>query len=261
MNALGLRAALLALVAGALGLTLLACGGDDTPATVKNVTATGGSSTGGTEGGSEVTLGPPANRYAPAVKDLPAAYIVHQPETYGLNLTSFSVQGPFKTPKEGETLAAQWGFADGWRAAFDPDGLLAGVLEGRYYVTVETYLFATIDGARQAFQQFDAYYASAPGSQKQTAKGLGNQSDAFKLISGTVGSSAIAGAYHHFLFRRGNMVATVQTFGGEPFMTIAQARDIAVLVDDRALGKRPATEPTPFPTPALPPVVPTPKPQ
>jgi hypothetical protein len=40
----------------------------------------------------------------------------------------------------------------------------------------------------------------------------------------------------------------VLTYGGQPFLTINPARDIAVIIDERALGERDAIEPTPIPT-------------
>ena len=50
-------------------------------------------------------------------------------------------------------------------------------------------------------------------------------------------------------------VGVVQIFGKNTTLTIGQARDVAVLMDDRALGKREPSIPTAVPTPLLLPTV------
>jgi hypothetical protein len=145
-------------------------------------------------------------------------------------------------------LARQWGYREGYQVALEPDGLLAGVLKGQYYVTQEIHLFDTAAGAEQAYQRFEQRYREAAGSEPAEATPLANQSSAWQLVRGTVADSEMVAVYHRFLFRRGNMVASVQTFGGQPFMRVDTARDIAVLIDERALGKRSSPEPTPAKT-------------
>ena len=119
------------------------------------------------------------------------------------------------------------------------------MLQGRYYVSMEIHLFETASGAKAAYDSFQDRYGKISGSERATTKGLANQSSGWQMLSGTVATSDLVGAFHRFVFRRGNMLAAVQTYGAQPFMTIDRARDIAVIIDERALGTRPATEPTP----------------
>jgi hypothetical protein len=215
-------------------------------------------STGGTEGGAEPLLAGPASAYAPAEADLGGAFRAMAPEVLDLDLNSFIAYSKlFLNTKQGEDMGNQWGYKQGFKTAFEPDGQLAGVLQGRFYISVETYLFTTTEGAKAAFEFIDKFYAGVPGSTRQDAKGLGNQSSGWKIVSGTIGPSSVAAAYHRFVFRRGSMVATVQTLGAEPNMTIDQAREVAVIIDDRALAKRPSATPTPIPNQSLP-AVPSP---
>jgi hypothetical protein len=146
---------------------------------------------------------------------------------------------------EGQQYADQWGFLDGWTSDLVPDGQLAGVLQGRYYVQVQLFLFKTVDGARQAYSKFQQSYTQAPGSEPQEVQGLGNESSGFKIIKGTVSNSDVVAVYHRFLFRRGNLVVAVQTMGADQYMNIGRARELATVIDQKALGQRPAPTPTP----------------
>ena len=232
----------MALVAAlTLIVVLLVNGGDGEDAAATPVS----SSVGGTLNGPEPTLNVQAAALAPQLGDFNARYSTHGGDAYVVNAFAFANTGPFASVKEGEALAEQWGYREGYTATLTPDGQLAGVLEGRFYVTAEVYLFNSMDGARQAYSKFEQLYAAAPGSERQQTRGLANDSSAWKLIKDTVGTSDVVAVYHRFVFRRGNMVAVIQTFGADPYMTIDRARDIAVVVDDKALAKRPAPLPTP----------------
>jgi hypothetical protein len=200
-------------------------------------------SVGGTLNGPEPTLSTQAAALAPQIGDFNVRYRAN--DAYVVNAFAFANIGPFSSVKAGEALADQWGYREGYTVTLTPDGQLAGVLEGRFYVTAEVYLFNSLDGARQAYSTFEQFYAAAPASERQQTRGLANDSSAWKLIKDTVGTSDVVAVYHRFVFRRGNMVAVIQTFGGDPFMTIDRARDIAVVIDDKALEKRPAPLPTP----------------
>ena len=224
----------------------------DVSLTVKGSTPGAGTkSTGGTEGGPDNVVEGPASRYSPAIGELPGRYGVDVPNTFAQNISTFASSYLFKSSNEGADLARQWKILDGFNVIYQPDGLNAGVIQGRFYVAVETYLFQDAAGAKAAFDYMDQLFTKNPGSVKQPTKGLGLQSSGYQIIEGTVGASDMKQVYHRFLFRRGNIVATVMTTGGEPFMTIDRARDIAVIIDDRILGKRPATTPTPIPTPSF----------
>ena len=81
------------------------------------------------------------------------------------------------------------------------------------------------------------------------AKPLANDSSAYRFIQGTVSVSDTVAVFHRYSFRRGNFIVTVVTWGGENYMNIDAARNIAARIDDKLLGKSPAAEPTPIPTP------------
>ncbi|MCE7929606.1 MAG: hypothetical protein DYG91_14100 [Chloroflexi bacterium CFX7] len=258
----GRRAALATIAGAGAALVVTACGGGSS-ATSRNAatlaaqgssTPAPGTSTGGVEGGPEPLLSGPAAKYAPAQAELTAAYKVAPNETYGMGLDTYAASTFFPGATEGKELATGWGFGEGYQVMLEPDGLLAGVLKGGYFVTAEVYLFHDQAGAKAAFDYYRSRYDSTAGSESAPAKGLANQSGGWQLIKGPVGTSSLVGVYHRFVFRRGNMLASVQTYGAQPFMTVDKARDIAVIIDERALGTRQATEPTPAGTtvPGLP---------
>ncbi|MDZ7728678.1 MAG: hypothetical protein U5Q44_11055 [Dehalococcoidia bacterium] len=92
--------------------------------------------------GDSPSLEGPASRYAPFVEELPGDFEVNPPETFALTDDIWSRVGPFESGDAGQQFIDEHGFIEGYRAHFNPDGLLAGVAsDGRYYVTVETYLF------------------------------------------------------------------------------------------------------------------------
>lgn len=245
----------LTLVAMAVVIYFLATSGNNentpgvSPTTVGvNVTP----STGGTSGGPEPTAQGPAKVYSVFLEELPGAMRVNESETFAMNISTFSSSYWFDTERQGSESALEWQILDGFQAQFDPVGLSAQVLQGSYYVWTETYLFATTEGADAAFDHLDQRLGSRPGSERRTARLLANESAGFEFIQGTVGTSDVVGVFHRFIFRRGNVIGVVQTYGAQPFMTIDQARDVAVIMDDKVLGTRPATEPTPIPTPFFP---------
>lgn len=236
----GLLAVVL-LGAAALGAWLVMRGGDDsTPAR-------------GLAGGPNPTLEEPASRYAPSLEEAPPGYQVVTPETYGMNAFQFAVQsGLFAEAAVGEQRAEEWGYLDGRRTTFEPLGKGAEVLQGAYWLTIDTYLFERPDGAEAAFNHLESFYNGLQGSRRVEAAPLGNQSGAWSFERGTILQSDTPAIYHRFVFRRGNLVAIVQTLGGTPFMSIEQARDTAIVIDERALGQREPSTPTPAPAPSLP---------
>lgn len=257
------RLAPLVTFAFSLGAMLLAvaCGGDGGNRTVASAgtvaaqtVAAGGTpslsnrtpSTGGTEGGPQPLLPAPAARFTLQLESLTDnQYIVDEPETYILTAEQFAASALFQSAEQGDSLTKEWGFQEGYTVQFDPDGFLAGVLAGGYYLTVESYLFETVEGAIAAFKRFDTTYEAAVDSVRIDTAPLGNESSAFSIAFGNVGRSNMGNIYHRFIWRRGNLISVVQTNGGTPFMSIDIARDYAVIIDDQALGKRPAVLPTP----------------
>jgi len=256
--------ALVALIAG--GAFLLLAGDEDGDGGASSAQGLSGrptqapsqSRTGSQDSRSPALIGP-ASRFAPELGELPKNYQVLPPDTFSMTPLQYaSVGGAFDTPEQGETQLTQWGYKDGYQAVYEPAGKLAELLSGLYYVTVNTVLFDTEDGARRLYDQMQTKYAARAGSVKvSNVKGLGNESSAWLFVPsengvpGTIGTSDTVGIYHRFVFRRGNLVVTVQTYGAEPYMNIDRARDLAAVVDDRALGGRAASTPTPRPTSAI----------
>ncbi len=218
----------------ALPFLLLACGGGDDDA-----------------GGGQAELGQvltqPPSAYAPAVEELDDFFSVNDNETYGLALGTFASLGPFQNRAEGEALAEEWGYVQGYRVIYQPDGLLAGVLQGRYFATIMIHEFETAEGARDAFAHYKAWSDGVADSKKEQAPELGNESGAWSIIAGNVGNTEMERVYHRIVIRRGNIVADIVTEGGLPFMTIDQAAGLAQIFDGRVTGDRPAEPPTPVP--------------
>lgn len=231
-----------------LGLVLLgagtACGGDDD--------GNPGSNAGNT-GPDPILSGPPA-AYAPALDELPGVYDVNRSETYTLSPATFATLSgaPFTDTQAAQDFATEWGYQGGYTALFLPDGLLAGALQGRYYITVQVHQFSSTEGAKELFARFDEQGDNTRGSERERIDPVGNQSGAWSFLEGTVGTSEIVGVYHRVVFRRGNLVGVVLTYGGEPFMSVEQALAVARIIDERALGEREPVEPTPIARPTSP---------
>lgn len=207
-------------------------------------------STRGTAGGPEPVLPQPAAQYQPLYEDLvQGAFTVNAPNVYFVDRTRFATLGQFSSGKVALAAIDQWGFLEGWATQYDADGQLAGLLRGGYYLNMETYLFKTVEGAQAAYDSFISQYNAAPGSVVESPAALGNESAGFSVLGSTIGTSDVQAEFHRFIFRRGNLIAIVQTNGGAPYMTIDIARNYAVFIDEQALGQRPAVLPTPIPTP------------
>lgn len=222
----------------------LACGDRDT-------------TSGSTGGGPDTVLEGPPSAFAPALDELDelgGLYDVNRSETYTLSPATFATLagGPFPDTKAAEDFAKEWGYQGGFTVLYEPDGLLSGVLQGRYYVTVQVHQFSSTEGAKELFARFNEQGDSTRGSERVNAETVGNQSGAWAFVQGTVGPSEMVGIYHRVVFRRGNIVGVVITYGGEPFMTIERALAVARIMDERALGVRDAVEPTPIARPTSP---------
>ncbi len=222
-----------------------------TAACSSNDDGNSGGSTGGTQGGPSPVLEGPANRFAPFVEEMPGVFDVNPPETFTVSNDVWILPdvGPFRSATDSALFGEEHTYVDGWNVLYTPDGLLAGVAQGRYYATIQVFLFDTASAGAAAY---DAYFQQArgpSGSVEVTTRGLGNRSSAWQFIEGTVGNTEIPAVYHRVLLQRGNLVAVVQTYGGEPFMSIDPARDIAVIIDDKALSESSAIAPTPIPPP------------
>ncbi len=197
------------------------------------------------------TLEGPASRYAPGIDDVPEFLLVDAEGTFPVARDGYLVLGPFRDTVEGRRLLDEWGYDSGYRVQFAPDGLLAGVLLGRYYATVETYLFPNPAAARSAFAKYVDQGDDPAGSEPmQLHVELGQERAAWRVRQGTVGDSNVAAVYYRIVLREGNLVAVVTTFAAEPYANEQAAAALAQVVVERARGTRPAPEPTPFPTPS-----------
>jgi hypothetical protein len=235
-------ARVLLLAAAVVALVTAGCGGDDD---VETGTRT--PSTGGVAGGPEPRVDPPSARYAPFLEELGRRFEVYPPEVFGLSPTTWGLTGPFPG-EDGEALAEDMGYLEGYQVQYNPQGLLAEVLQGGYYLVIQTHVFRNVEGAEEAFAAYRQTTTNTPGAEQVSPRGLGNEWVAYVLPRGTVGNSDVVAVYHRFVFRRGNVVAWVQTYGAEPFMTIDPAREVAVMIDNRVLGNVEASEPTPIPS-------------
>lgn len=208
-------------------------------------------STSGLAGGPEPTVARPASKYAPLLEEMPPDVRVNVSDTFTMNITTFTASYWFDTNAQGEGLARQWRIIDGYQVQYDPVGLAAQVVQGGYSAWVEVYLFETSAGAQTAYEYYTNRLAARAGSERAEARPLANQSAAFRFSGPTIGTSDVPSVYHRFVFRRGNAVVAIQTYGAVPYMSTDQARELAVLVDAKLLGEAPAVEPTPIPTPAI----------
>jgi len=199
-------------------------------------------------GGVEPRLSIPASRFSPAQEEIAIAVRASAPDTFPVNAELFAELGPFATTDEGLRAAADWKYLEGYTTTLEPDGLLAGVLLGRYYVLTEQHLFESADGAKAAFARYLETHNAAPGSEEVAAPGVGNESAAWRIYQGKVGTSNTDAAYHRMVFRRGNLLAVVQTYGAAPKMSVAEVVAVATIIDQRATGGRAAATPTPRPT-------------
>lgn len=167
-----------------------ACGGDDEseptagPSGVPAQTPDVVPSTGGTAGGPSPLLFGPASRFTASEEDLEFYYRADSSSALVTNDELYGRFGPFKNREEGQDLAATWGYEEGYMVGFDPAGLLSAVVQGNYYITVESHLFSTVEGAEQAYQQYVEFYADTPGVEAQPIAALGNESTAWRAIGG-----------------------------------------------------------------------------
>jgi hypothetical protein len=198
-------------------------------------------------------LSGPASKYSVLLADVGTnAYLTDVPRIFVLDAKSYGGTSGFSSPQEGETLLSKWGYVDGYEAALNPEGFITAVLNGAYFIYVETHIFKSSDGAHEAFKYFQDRIRANGIGQAVTTSAVGNESGAWKTVQGKVGSSNISQAAHQIVFRRGNLVAIVQTVGADPFMRVDQVRAIAAIVDGKALGQLEALAPTPstYRTPA-----------
>jgi hypothetical protein len=224
-------------VAAFLVFMLVRAGGDDAeadPASTDN-------------GGPQPQLSGPASKFAASAAEIGGGIQGVPPDSFEVTSQMYTDPqvGPFGTTEEGVAKVAEWDYREGYIGSFDPDGLVAGLVQGRYFVRIETHLFGTSQGAAAAFAHYNELYASIDGLAPEDVTPLANQTAGWTSLGEKIGSTDLDEVYHRVIFRRGNLLAIVQTVGADTFMTIDPARNIAAIVDERALGSRAAPTPTP----------------
>ncbi len=207
-------------------------------------------------GGPEPVLTGPVSRFAPLVTDLPREYNTIPDETFEVGPESTPLVPYFADSNVAAQKLQEWGFQEGYITAFEPLGAMAGVLRGRHYVNVEVFLFSSVDGAKKAYEHFASVVRNTRTAQEVDSRATGNSSSGSRVSAGPVPNSQVPSSHHRYLFRRGNLVGVVQTFGTAAQLKETYAPDYAYIIDQKALGKRNAPQPTPvggagpLPTPA-----------
>jgi hypothetical protein len=243
------RLLVLPLLAAAFAVTA-ACGGDDgddggggdigaaltTPTPFTN------------DASSAPTLTGPASLYSLSQDDLGPGYITDIPATFVLNAENYGNTQPINADGGPDKLR-EWGYQAGYETGYTPEGRQTAVLNGSYYIQVETHLLNDEAGASAMFDYFNEFLAGTV-SEALTVYPIGNESAAWRFIDPEhpVNNSQVASETHQYIFRRGNLVAVVLTWGAEPFMDINTAYTLAHLIDEKAMGKVALVEPTPVST-------------
>ncbi len=230
----------------------IACGGDGN-STVNSAGAIASKTAAGTTPAAAATPNPsvspklslPASRYTVLQADVGPAFLTDIPHTFVLDIDSYAATATFATKQEGQKLLKDWGYAGGYETTLIPEGRQGAVLLGGFYLTIESHLFSNEDGAKKAFTYFEQKLKMAGKATVTTIEPVGNQSSGWTLVDGKVtGSTTVDASYHRIVFRRGNLVAVVLTYGAAAFMTIDDAEAFAVLIDQKILGTVDAIEPT-----------------
>lgn len=253
------RRLLLAVCVLALTPAFFACGDDDGGTGI----TTGGNGKASTQTPAPVssaspTLPGPVSQYSVSVDDLGLNWITDVKGTQSIDAASYSKQAHvFSTAAEGAKLLKDWGYQGGYQTGYAPEGRDQAVLNGAYYIWIESHLFANEDGAQKAFDFFNNVAKQNP-AQPVSIQPVGNKSAAYLTVTGTITGSTVKAAFHQVITRRGNLVTIVLTKGAESFMKSDAAWEVAYMADEKALGKRKTSVPTPtsdYKTPT-----PTPKP-
>lgn len=239
----------------------LACGDDDddadvpttgaaNPSAVASGTATGSSTAAASPNASGTpTISGSPSKYTLLLVDVGNGYFTDRTHTFQLKAEDYASTPAFASPAEGRKMLKDWGYQAGFETSYEPEGRETDVLNGKYYVAVETHLFDSAAGAEKAFMYFENALRTARKAEQVQTQAVGNQSSAWKLSDAKIRGSSINSVFHRFILRRGNLVAIVQTWGAETFMRVDTVRGLAAIIDQKALGQKEASEPTPTPGP------------
>lgn len=235
----------LAILACAVFSLAAACGSGakgDTPTTSAANTAASGTTAPGNN--TSPSLSGPVSKYIVLREEMGKGYIVDIPATFDLDAKSYGKTAAFKSADEGEAALNQWGYLGGYETGLIPEGRLQALLTGSAIFHMEVHLFNDDDGAKKLFSHLDSAL-KANGAQAIKIDPVGNQSAAYTVVSGKVGTSNVDQVAHTVILRRGNLVAAVLTIGALPYMTIDPAHEVAAMIDQKALKKDGLITPTP----------------
>lgn len=241
------RRLLLAVCAFAVMPSLVACGGDgdDSDGGDPGTTAT----TSAANPTNSPTLARPAGKYSISIDDLGQNFRTDISQTFAFDASTYANEGRVRAfPSAGEATKKlnDWGYIEGYQTGYIPEDLAGpegAVLKGGFYVTVETHLFKDAKGAMEAYEYFADYLGST--AQVVEAPAIGNRSAAYVTTIGKIGKTQVAATYHHLIFVRGNVLTIVLTKGAQGFMKVDTVVALARISDEKLLGERAATEPTP----------------
>ena len=220
-----------------------ACGGSSTPSTIRNaqgtVIATNDSKT-------SPTVEMPVSRYAVSLDDLDTtAYRTDVNGVFDLNATNYGATATFDSAAKGKQMLEGWDYKGGYEAGYLPISAPQSVLNGSYYINVEIHLFGKSDGAKSAYDYFKQRIGKS-GAKQEDAPQLGNESIGYSAANGLISGTEVGATIEQFMFRRGNVVGVVFVYGATGFMNINTARALAVIEDNKILGKEKAIAPTPI---------------
>lgn len=239
------RRLIAAVCALALAPLFAACGDDGDADAAESLTPAISPTSPASASTASPKLSGPAGKYSISLEDIGTAWRTDVRQTFVLDASGYG-----KTPRlfpneaEGIGLLKKWGYASGYETAYLPEGLDTAVLNGSYYIMVESHLFNTPEGASQAFEYFTNYLGTS-GAQSLPISGVGNKAVAYAISSGKFSGTTATVQYHHVVTLRGNLITAVLTKGAEGLMKLDYARDLALMADEKALGERSAIEPTP----------------
>lgn len=230
-------------------LIFAACSNDDdsndatTPRTETATSEPTEAATG--EDSAEPDLDKPASRFTVLQSELESEFLVDIPATFVLTAEAYRESKVFADAEEGYDLLSEWGYLGGYESGYIPEGRERAVLNGAYYFAVESHLFEDNDGAQDAYDYIVGRLDEGASTEVSTNRQVGNRSSTWEAPGGRIPNSSVRSLHHRVLFRRGNLLVMVATWGADSFMRPGPALDIAAIVDEKALGGRDAPEPTP----------------
>jgi len=220
-----------------------ACGGSSTPKTIQNAQ---GTAIAANDAKTSPTANMPVSRFAVSLDDLDAtAFRTDVNGVFDLNATNYGATQTFDSASQGKQMLEGWGYKGGYEAGYLPISAPQSVLNGSYYINVEIHLFDKADGAKSAYDYFKQRIGKS-GAKQENPPQLGNESVGYSAANGLISGTEVGATIEQFMFRRGNVVGVVFVYGATGFMNINTARALAVIEDNKILGKDKAVEPTPI---------------